>query len=188
MKIGILSVVVGLLFALSACASSVPSGFHHDQQGKLVENMPTVQNDKFSPVATVVGLSQFDNPFGGIAKQWFLRSFVDKKTGVVTHQLYLTIDYLGDWISLDLASTDQAQPLELTPIDTNVGDCSLGSCDLSETIGLTINDAFLRDRVKTGFQVKLTGKSGISFVIDITPGMISKQLIIVDRLKNGAAS
>ena len=177
--------VVFVALLLSACGAIPPSGYHFSADGKLVENMPQIENDQFSSSATVVGLSQFDNPFGGVSKQWFLRSFVGKESHVVTHQIYVSISYLGDWITISLAATDQAQSLPVTRIDSQVGSCSAGLCSLSEAVGLGISDAMLRARAQTGFQVKLTGHSGASFVIDITPEMITKQLLIVDRVRTG---
>lgn len=166
---------------ISACAVA-PPGKHFDKKGQLVENMSTVQTDQFSPVITVNGLSMFDNPFGGISKQWFIRSFIDKRSHNVTHQLYVSLSYLGAWKFFNSAATDKAEALKVTTIDRKVNDCT-GICDFDEVIGIEIPDSTLRARAAKGLEIKISAHSGDSIVLPITSEMITKQLEIVDKAK-----
>jgi|GEM_PF-2518990 len=176
--------ILAIMFStllLAACAS-VP----------LEKQTVTVQDDQFSHDATIVGTKLFENPFGGIFKEWFLRSFVDKKTGAVTHQLYVNTHYLGEWHFYDSAADDTATSLRFIPIGREVGDCH-GLCDFDETFGLMLDDDVLRNRASTGFKVKVSAKDGSAFILTIPPGQIQPQLAAVDGYRashqlQGAAS
>jgi hypothetical protein len=69
-----------------------------------------IQGDQFDRVVKVVGDLNVDNPFGGTIKQWLLRSVIDKKMKSVSHQLYITLWYIGDWRFYEIASDDRASP------------------------------------------------------------------------------
>lgn len=141
----------------------------------------TVSGDKFSSDYTVAGLRAFRNPFGGISGEWFLRSFVDKKTGTVTDQLYVDLSYIGAWKFFDRAADDHATPLDVVVIGRDVGDCA-GGCSLEETIGVTLDDQTLRSRAATGYEVKIYADSGDALVLPITPQMIGEQMAAIDKL------
>ncbi|WP_145732357.1 hypothetical protein [Nitrospirillum pindoramense] len=170
-----LASVVGLALlaaaSLTACASQ-PAG----------PSIAHVTTDKFSKVVSINGVSLSDTPFGGIGKKWYLRSWVDKDTKAVTHQLYVWVNYVGDWKFYQSASDDTAQPLAFTSIARDVSDCSGGKvCILSETFGLDIPDSKLRATADKGFQVKIMAKTGEWIVLSIIPEQIQKQLTGVDQ-------
>ena len=73
-----------------------------------------VQDDKFSQNITIAGGAQSVNPFGGTSCIWFIRSWIDKKTYRVTHQLYVDISYRGDWRFFQMAADDRAKALRVT--------------------------------------------------------------------------
>jgi hypothetical protein len=76
------------------------------------ENVPKIEDSEFDQSVKVIGLHLFDNPFGGIIKEWFLRSFINKKTKAVSHQLYVQLNYRGEeWHFYTTAADDSATSL-----------------------------------------------------------------------------
>jgi hypothetical protein len=140
-----------------------------------------VADDKFSKEATLSGPAGFKNPFAGTSRTWFLRSFVDKATHQVTHQLYVDIGYVGSWRWYEAAADDSATGLPVQKVSSQVGGCGgFGGCILDEVVVVAIPGETLATRRATGFEVKLAAKSGDSLVLPITSQMISLQLQAVD--------
>jgi PDZ domain len=159
------------LWALAGCAG-VP----------LEKQAVSIQDDQYSQSATFVGTKLADNPFGGVFKLWFIRSFVDKKTGLTTHQLYVETSYIGDWHFYQSAADDTATALPFIPIDRQVGSCR-GGCDFDETFALRLEESALRARAATGFSVKVSAKDGTAFVVAVPSGQIQPQLVAIDNYK-----
>lgn len=159
---------LALSLFLSACA-----GIPIEKQGV------DTKDDQFTASATIAGTKQFENPFGGVFKEWFIRSFVDKKTGVVSHQLYVNTHYFGEWHFYESGADDTAAILPFLQIDRHVGNCG-GMCDFDETFALTLQDSVLRARAASGFAVKVSAKDGTSFILQVSPGQIKPQLAAVD--------
>jgi len=118
---------------------------------------------------------------------WRLRSFVDKKTGRPNHQLYVRIDYTGDWIFFERAATDKAEPLEIRPIDRRVNDCGAysGECSHTEDFVIELGGNILKERSSQGFAIKASGHSGASMVMEVAPNQITQQLVTIDSLRLG---
>lgn len=161
-----------IMLAVSGCATA-PTQLQ----------IKSVADDQFSQVATVTGAELYVNPFGGTFRSWLIRSFIDKKTGNVTHQLYVDISYIGDWQYYYMAADDTAKTLDVTRIASHVGDC-YGGCSLSETIGISLDDATLRTHQNSGYTLKISAKSGASLIIEISSEQIKLQLAAIDNYKN----
>ena len=141
--------------------------------------MPAVQTDKFSPQITVVGLSDFENPFGGIAKKWFIRSFIDKTTGDVSNQLYVWITYAGGgWNFFDAASDDTASPHAVDVVDRSVDNCGEILCSYTEDIVIDLPSSLLASR-PNGFEMKVSARSGASIILNVSREMVLKQLKVI---------
>ncbi len=149
----------------------------------------TIEDDEFSPQATVVGVSLTENTVGGVLRKWFLRSFVDKRSHAVTHQLYVNLSYNGDRMIFNRAADDTATPLPVVRIDRSTFYCDrkVDVCTRTETIGVELSDAELRARAASGFRIKISAHSGDALILPITPEMISLQLAAVDNLRQAAA-
>jgi len=153
-------------FAVAGCASGPPH--------------VTVQSDEFSKDIKIIGLSDSENPFGGTFREWLIRSWVNKDTGAVSHQLYVDLHYLFAWKFFDAAADDSATPLNIVVIDRHVGNCS-GVCDFYETIGVDLNDATLRSRVGKEYRVKISAKSGDAIILPISSAMLALQFAEIDK-------
>jgi len=166
------AVLMGL--ALVACAPRAQQ--QQPQQPQAIR----IEDDQFSPRATIIGTRVADDQTGG---EWFIRSFVDKRTGEVDHQLYVHVSYFGDRRRYDMATDDHATLLPFTRIERDRGACTYGSCDYDEDFGLGLRDAVLRERAGTGFQVKAVAHSSDSIIMTIAPGQIQPQLAAVDAYR-----
>lgn len=144
-----------------------------------------VEDDKFSASATITGAKKAINPFGGTFRMWNIRAWIDKKTGEVTEQLYLETSYLGHWRFWQTAADDQADPLEVVAIDRSVDDCT-GMCSYSETVGVTLPNDYVRRHAATGFQVKVSAKSGDSLILDVGADQIQPVLNAIDAYKSAS--
>ena len=170
------AIVVALSIAPLHAQTSGPSGI----QG--------VESDEFSPLMTIHGIVESENPLGGMFKTWNLRSFVGKFDGTTTHQLYVGVNYSSsmgrNWFNS--ASDDTATPLTVTHIAT-LADwrCSrnilANGCEYAEDIGIEVTTATLRAHAATGYRVKIYAKSGESFVLVISPNQIAAQLDTMQR-------
>ena len=165
-KKAILAIVLSLSFAAPALAEVA------DKDLKI----QSVENDKFSREVTINGAKLYENPFGGTFRSWFIRSFYNKETHITSHQLYLNISYFGSWAFYDIADDEDAKSLKLTNIDRNLEGCS-GICSFNETVIVELDEAKLRAKVQTGYEIKISAKSGESFVIKISTEQIRAQFL-----------
>jgi hypothetical protein len=82
-----------------------------------------------------------------------LRTWIEKDSKIVTHQLYVTISYFNRWRFYQSATDDTANALQFTLINREINNCQ-DLCSFTETVGVEIADSFLRQKALTGFQVK----------------------------------
>jgi hypothetical protein len=141
-----------------------------------------IQTDRFSPVITVIGPADDVNPYGGTYRRWFLRSFVNKKTHTVATQLYVEANYVGGRRSYSIAADDTGGYLSVDQIASDVDICfGRGVCSLDETVAIQVDDAKLESHAQQGYAVRLSAKSGESFIITIEPEQIQAQLSALER-------
>ncbi|MDP2201991.1 MAG: hypothetical protein Q8K07_08240 [Methylicorpusculum sp.] len=115
-----------------------------------------------------------DTSFVVAANTFFIRSLLDKNTGVVVwHQIYLTDYHAIDWNNWYSASDEKANELKLQNISHEV-DCS--PCKYTEIVGITVPNNLINENRNTGFRIKLRAKSGEEKIISVTSEQISAQL------------
>jgi hypothetical protein len=165
-------IVAGLLLLLAACAAPQPH--------------VTVEDDQFSQQVEIFGWGLYENPFGGIFREWRLRSFVDKRTHAVSHQLYVDVHYDDEYQYFTTAADDTARELAVIPIDGS-DMCPRIDCTHFETIGVAVDDATLRARAAQGYRVKLSARRGSTLILALSPTQIGLQLAAIDRLIQPAA-
>jgi len=143
----------------------------------------STQDDVFSKRVTINGGKVTEFPsglLGTLYRTFFIRSWVDKATGSVSHQLYVDITYDGEWKFFEWAADDTATSLNVVKIDSHVDSCR-NQCSFEEIVGIDLDDATLRSRVATGFPIKLSAKSGEAIIIKVAPEQIKLQLEAVDK-------
>jgi membrane-associated protease RseP (regulator of RpoE activity) len=162
------ALLIGLLAFLSAGGASIAAPAYPVQ----------IKDDKFSAAATFIGPSKAVSPLLGTSRSWFVRSSLNKSDHTVAHQLYVETSYLGHWRFWETAADDHATSLPVEAIDRNVDDCS-GICSYSETVAVELDDAFLRANATSGFEIKLSAKSGDDLVISVAPAQIEPVLAAI---------
>lgn len=137
-----------------------------------------VTNDRFSNRVTITGREVVVKNQAALSverQKYFLRTWIDKQTQAVSHQLYYHIDYNGaDWRTFYKASLEGGKNLEVTRISTDV---TVDEYDTRyfETIGATVPHKYLVNN-KDGFPVKWYAQDGTTKVTYLKPKQIKKQL------------
>ena len=151
---------------------------------------PIVTNDEFSDNIKILGISKIDktyakkwNDWAGSSFNYYLRSFVSKKDSTLsTHSIYTEFYSEGTgWLNLYRASIESGSELEVREVDSDVS-CSSGYCNYYEIISITMPEELLLDHIDSGISVKVYGKSGHSFVINLSPEQISEQFKAIENL------
>jgi hypothetical protein len=153
------------------------------KQGEALASRVEVNDDKFEKAVRFLGRpSQHDSPLYGIAdtNTYRLRSWLDRNTGAMTHQLYVSHFYSGEWIFWHRASDDQANTLEFVSIARNVISCRSG-CSYSEAFGVTIPHRTLERARNTGLSIKFFARTGREKVIHLSSDDINAQLFAMER-------
>ena len=158
-----------LVLLLAACVAAKPE--------------VTVQDDRFSKEVVVFGWGNYvnNNPWGGIFRDWRLRSFIDKQTHAVSHQIYVDIHYDDEYQYFNSAADDTARDLAVFAIDRS-SQCPRVTCTHYETVGIAIDDATLRARAAQGIQVKLSARRGAAVILTVSPEQIGVQLAAIDGI------
>lgn len=153
---------------LSACAAG----------GLVTRDTVEADTDEFDTSVTFRGITETNGEsesFGASnSRTYFIRSFLDKESGEISHQLYISIDYFNDWRFYNRASLVGGDNPEFIEIASDV-DCSSYGCTYNEQMAVTMSDKYLRDH-ENGFKVKVSSKSGHETVINVTSNQIVKQL------------
>lgn len=95
-----------------------------------------------------------------------LRSFKDKKTGRITHQAYVEINYTGSWRYYQSASFKNGTQAEVAVIGRNVDSCTGVGCIYTETLGVEVSEGMLK-QVGGALEFRLNAKSGHENIISI---------------------
>jgi hypothetical protein len=163
---GKLLVVALSLLGLIGCTPTPP------------RNTVNVIGDKFSKSITLEGIPLLNPNNGDLF--WMLRSEVNPQAHFALHQIYVEWTYAGPSSGRYFAADDTARPLPVKNIRRE--SCPFNKCDRTDTLGIGIDEATLRARASTGFQVKLSAQDGTAGILDITPKMINAQLAAEDAV------
>ena len=139
----------------------------------------SVVTDEFEPFITINGIEDYIGD--DLKGAFFLRSFINKKTKDVTHQLYIYCTYHWNWRFYNSAHLSGGKALEFTEIRRDFN-CTDGICTYYEHFGADISDEFLRKNTE-GFSVKISAKSGDNAVINVKSNQVIEQLKERDKLK-----
>lgn len=115
---------------------------------------------------------------------YLLRSWIDKKTGSETHQLYVSHYYSGEWIFWHRASAADVGPLEFVSISRKVITCGryLG-CSYVEVMGATIQNEILVKSVASGLRIKFFARTGEEMVVTVPADQIAAQIAAINKSK-----
>jgi hypothetical protein len=119
-------------------------------------------------------------PYLGVESTNFdlLRSFIDARSGVVTHQLYVQDSYGGSTRNWNAARLPTGQSLRFLPITVSEVTCENG-CSYAEEFAAALPDPLLRSSPQ-GLSVVFTSRSGNEKTIAVPSELITMQLAAVD--------
>jgi hypothetical protein len=178
---GLVAALLGI--SLAACAQLPPS----DAPARLTAGAVAVTEPK-DMQSRFVGLigtrAQHAPPFLGVPETNFycLRSFIDRQTGEVRHQLYVSDSYSGAERRWDAARDTGGHPLRFVEISRDQITCD-GGCSYAEEFGADIPERELRAN-PLGLKVIFAAHSGAEKTITITGSQITAQLAAIDAKQN----
>ena len=164
-----------IIFGLVSCKKPIT-----EFKASEISEQVSVANDPYSSTNTFVGM-----PVGGyeymIGSTYYrIRSF-KSVAGMVSHQIYVTIDYSYGWQFFNRANLLGGEALDFTVINREVLRCSTYGCDYKEELGISVTDAKLREFLNSGMRIRLYAKSGNTRDIWVTPNYIKAQLDVVQN-------
>jgi hypothetical protein len=176
--------ILASVLIIAGCAQQGYPGSQAGYQAPPIQEVPKVvqvNDDKFSKTITLVGYEQVQrvHPQGGDSFIHQLRSWINRDTGEVTHQIYVSQVYGGTgWRHWNRANDQTANPMEFNSINKKVGSCSGrgAGCVHTETFGIDVGDVALKNALTTGYMFKIYSQSGEERVLILSADQISKQL------------
>jgi hypothetical protein len=159
---------------------------------------PDPSSDEFSTSVRIEGPSDFKNPLVGPELEWQMESYVGKAPPhAVEHRLMVRV-YSQPFFATakgeqessryQYAADDSASPLKVERI--GAGSCGMFSagCLKHETFAVALADGVLRQRVLSGYRIKVAPKEGEAEILTLSPAMIQQQLSKVDTMVQGGAA
>jgi hypothetical protein len=108
-----------------------------------------------------------------------LRS-TQSQTGVKTYELVVMLTYYSQWRYYDSAVLGTSPATSFKVISREAGVCEDRGCIFKELLSIELSDAFLKDRVKKGFQLTVSSKTGVNTDIFVPSQYIKGYLKAVD--------
>ena len=171
---------------------------------EIFEASAQVKDDRLETVAEVNTLNGFQWKqclLGIVWDDLFLRGYVDKKSGVVTYQVYAVLVWQGSgwpfFKQVNVALPSGTQSFELSRVASDV-DCSgsrYGGCTYFEHVLFTLNDEQLRSIAATyvpgspnGIAMRFKGQGGVDKDDVLMPSEAAGFLRVMDRVSRPYAS
>jgi hypothetical protein len=167
--------------ALTACAQLKP--------GSPGASRPAVlAREDLSPgfIGFIGPKSQHAPPFLGTPGTNFycLRSFLDRRTGEATHQLYVSDSYFGAERGWNAARDSTGAQLPFVPVSRNEIACE-DRCSYVEEFAATLSDSKMRAS-RDGLAVTFVSGAGNEKTIIVPGDRIAAQFAAVDARRNPA--
>ncbi|HEV2301073.1 MAG TPA: hypothetical protein VGR91_05830 [Stellaceae bacterium] len=122
----------------------------------------------------------YAEPFLGVpdTNYFALRSWLDKRTGVVTHQLYVSESYVGARRTWQSARDGKGDPLPIAAIGNHKIACR-PSCSYTDDFAATLPDALLRGS-PGGLAVTFVAQGGSLKTIAVPAEVVQVELATID--------
>lgn len=172
---------ISLGAALTACAQLEP--------GSPGASRPAVlAREDLSPgfIGFIGPKAQHAPPFLDTAGTNFycLRSFLDRRTGEATHQLYVSDSYFGAERGWNAARDSTGAQLPFVPVSRDEIACE-DRCSYVEEFAATLPDSKMRAS-RNGLAVTFVSRAGNEKTIVVTGDRIAAQFAAVDARRNPA--
>jgi len=167
-----------LIAALTACTQLAP--------GSGTARPVVLAREDLSPgfVGFIGPKAQHAPPFLDTPETNFycLRSFLDRRTGAATHQLYVSDSYFGAERGWNAARDSSGKALPFVPVSRDEITCD-SVCSYVEEFAATLPESALR-AVPDGLAVTFAALSGDEKTLRISGERITAQLAAVDARRN----
>lgn len=166
--------------AVAGCAADAPTP--PPAAADVPKTPAVVVREDLSPryVAFIGPKILFDKPFLDVpdTNYFALRSWLDRKTGDVEHQLYVSESYFGEkrtWLG---ARDGEGDTLPVVAISSHEIACEAG-CSYTDDFAASLSDALLRKSLG-GLAVTFTAKGGGTKTIAVSAAVVKAELETVD--------
>lgn len=94
------------------------------------------------------------------------------KQGAKTYELVAQLTYFSQWRYYESASQEGAPATTFKVVGREAGACGDRGCIFREVLSVQLTEAFLKDRMKKGFIMTVSSKSGIKTELFVPPQYI----------------
>ena len=175
----VLAVLLGT--ALTACAQSPPPENPGPPTAAADAPAPALKDASPRFIGVIGSRAQHAPLFLGVPQTNFycLRSFVDRRTGEIQHQLYVSDSYFGAERRWNAARNGAGRPLRFIEIGRHEITCD-GGCSYLEEFAASIPESELRASPR-GLTVIFSAETGAEKRISVSAAQISAQLAAADN-------
>ncbi|BDT77091.1 hypothetical protein PKF023_08940 [Polynucleobacter yangtzensis] len=94
------------------------------------------------------------------------------KQGAKTYELVAQLTYFSQWRYYDSAILENTPASTFKVVGREAGACGERGCIFREVLSIQLTEAFLKDRMKKGFIITVSSKSGIKTELYVPPQYI----------------
>lgn len=171
-----LALLITIALGLSACA-------HNDKKISSWEVNDVYQSTTITPNPTggktYIGPSINTMDESNTYEIFNLRS-AESQQGVKTYELQVHLTYFNQVRDYNSATLMNGPVSSFKVISKEAGLCESRGCMFKELLSIKVTDAFLKQNLKSGFELKIGSKAGITTVVFIPPQYIQGYLKAVD--------
>ena len=102
------------------------------------------------------------------------------KQGAKTYELVAQLTYFSQWRYYDSAILENTPASTFKVVGREAGACGERGCIFREVLSIQLTEAFLKDRMKKGFIMTVSSKSGIKTELYLPPQYIQGYLQAVN--------
>ena len=172
-----LALLTSLVLGLSACANNdkkISSWEVNDvyQSTTVTPNLATGGKTYLGPSINTMDEANTYEMFN-------LRTS-ETQQGVKTYELQVHLTYFNQVRDYNSASLINGPASNFKIISKEAGLCESRGCLFKELLSIQVTDAFLKQNIKNGFELKIGSKAGLTTVVFIPPQYIQGYLKAVD--------
>jgi hypothetical protein len=104
------------------------------------------------------------------------------KQGAKTYELVAQLTYFSQWRYYDSASQEGAPATTFKVVGREAGACGERGCIFREVLSIQLTEAFLKDKMKKGFIMTASSKTGIKTELYVPPQYIQGYMQAVNGL------